>query len=339
MIRRTLWLLAALSSITLPTRADVVLFTNGDQVQGRIVSMVDGELTIDTAIAGRIKAPMSLVSTFRTDDAAQVVLKDGTTVQQQIQSAQAGSVQVGPGGTLVPQDLEVEQISKINPPPEGLWHGKITGSFDINSGNTESQEYDLGLDIARETSQDLLKAWGTYEGDKAGQGDERVTTKRELHVGTRYQRNFMPRTYWYVQNVIDREAQADLDLRIRLGPGLGRRLVDTEKWKLTGEGGIAWINEEFSSDESDDQSYLAGRVFWEALRRINPRLELFHTGEWFPSLESFKDHLVQIQGGARTRLTQRLSLEGKVIWDYDTTPAEDRERQDVEYLLSLLIDF
>jgi putative salt-induced outer membrane protein YdiY len=339
MNRRDLSLLAALSALTWPAHADVVVFTNGDQVQGRIVSMVDGELTIDSAIAGRIKAPMSLVSTFRTDDAAQVVLKDGTTVHQQIQSAEAGSIQVGPEGTLVPQDLEVEQISEINPPPEGIWHGKITASLDVNSGNTEKQEYDGGLSIGRETSHDLIKTWGTYEGDKAGTGDERVTTKRELHVGTRYQRNLSPRNYWYVQNVIDREAQADLDLRIRLGPGLGRRLVDTEKWKLTGEGGLAWIKEEFTSDESEDNSYMAARVFWDALRRVNPRLELFHTGEWFPSLESFKDHLVEIQAGARTRLTQRLSLEGKVIWDYDTTPAEDRERQDVEYLLSLLIDF
>jgi hypothetical protein len=339
MDRRALWLLAALAALAPRTRADVVVFTNGDQVQGKIISMVDGELAIDTVIAGRITAPMSLVSTFRTDAAAQVVLEDGTTVQQKIESSEAGSVQVAPGGTLVPQSLEVERIREINPPPEGIWHGKITASVDINTGNTEKQEYDGGLSVGRETSHDLIRAWGTYEGDKAGQGEDRITTKRELHIGSRYQRNLTPRNYWYVQNVIDREAQANLDLRIRLGPGLGRRLVDTAKWKLTGEGGLAWINEEFSSDETDDQSYLAGRIFWDALRRVNPRLELFHTGEWFPSLESFKDHLVEIQGGARTRLTRRLSLEGKVIWDYDTTPAEDRERQDVEYLLSLLIDF
>jgi hypothetical protein len=333
---RTLLLALALGAYA--ARADVIVFTNGDQVQGKIVSMVDGKLVIDSAIAGRITAPMSLVSTFRTDAAAEVVLEDGTTVQQKIDRGEAGAIQVAPGGTLVPQTLEVERIRKINPPPEGIWHGRISGSLDANTGNTDSKEYDAGLSLARETSRDLMKAWGNYEGDKAGQGSDEITTKREIHFGTRYQRNLSPRNYWYAQNVVDREAQADLDLRLRLGGGLGRRLVDTQTWKLSGEAGLAWIDEDFSS-ASDDESYISGRIYWDALRQIGPRFELFHTGEWFPSLESIHDHLIEFTGGARTRLTQRLSLEGKVIWDYDSTPAQGRDRQDVEYLINLLIDF
>ena len=90
---------------------------------------------------------------------------------------------------------------------------------------------------------------------------------------------------------------------------------------------------------SEDDSYVAARIYWDALRRLTPRIELFHTGEWFPSLESSKDHLIEFTGGLRTRLSQQISLENKVIWDYDSTPAEDRDRQDVEYLLSLLYDF
>jgi putative salt-induced outer membrane protein YdiY len=325
--------------LAVPVRADVIVFKNGDQLQGTIVSMVDGVLSIDSAIAGRVQVPMSLVTTFRTEAPAQVVLDDGTTVQQKIEQGEPGEIAVAPGGTLVPQELEVEKIRKINPPPEGLWSGQAKGSVDINSGNTEKEEYDAELAVSRETSKNLVKFWAVYEGDKSGQGSEEITTKREMHYGARYQQVLTPRNFWYTQSVVDREAQANLDLRLRLSGGLGRRLVDTEKWQLTVEGGPAWISENFSDGATDDQSYLAGRLAWNALRRINPRLELFHTADWYPSLESSKDHLIEFTGGARTRLTQRLSLEGKVIWDYDTTPSEERERQDTEYLLSLLVDF
>jgi putative salt-induced outer membrane protein YdiY len=336
MDRRVTLLLVLLA---IPVRADVIVFKNGDQVQGTIVSMVDGVLSIDSSIAGRIQVPMSLVTTFRTEAPAQVVLDDGTTVQQKIEQAEAGSVAVAPGGTLVPQELEVEKIRKINPPPEGLWKGQAKGSLDINAGNTEKAEYDAELAVSRETSKNLIRAWATYEADNSGKGSERITTKRETHYGARYQHVLTPRNFWYTQSVVDREAQSNLDLRLRLSGGVGRRLIDTEKWQLTLEGGPAWVSENFSDGITEDNSYLAGRIAWDALRRINPRFELFHTAYWYPSLESGKDHLVEFTGGARTRLTQRLSLEGKVIWDYDTTPAEERERQDTEYLLSLLVDF
>jgi hypothetical protein len=64
------------------------------------------------------------------------------------------------------------------------------------------------------------------------------------------------------------------------------------------------------------------RIACGGTRLLHPRFELFHTGEWFASLESFKHPPAGDQGGARTRLTQRLSLEATVIWNDDSTPAE-----------------
>jgi putative salt-induced outer membrane protein YdiY len=335
-----MWVAIAACTHAAPAWADLVIFNNGDQVRGKIVSMVDGKLAIDSAVAGRIAVPMSMVSTFTTDAAAQVVMADGTTVQQKIDSAQPGEVAVAPGGTLAPQNLEVGRIHKINPPPEGVWHGRLSLAFDYDRGNSDKDEIDGAARIGRETSHDEYRIWAEYEGDRAKPlGEKRRTTKRDLLFGARYQHILNPRDYWYTQNVAERKGKSDLDLRLRLGGGVGRKWVDTELWRLTGEGGLAWISENFKGEENDDDSYLAGRIAWDALRRINPRLEIFHTAEWFPSLSRIRDHLFELQAGVRTRLTQRLSLETKIDWDYDTTPAEGRERQDVEYLFNFLFDF
>jgi putative salt-induced outer membrane protein YdiY len=340
MSRRALLAVVVLCALSPPARADVVLFANGDQLRGKIVSMVDGELEIDSRVAGKVTVPMSLVSTFETDAEAQVVLDDGTTVQQKIDSADAGAVTVAPGGALVTQSVRIERIRKINPPPEGIWHGRLSLSFDYDRGNSDKDEIDGGIRIGRETSRDQIQLWGTYEGDRSKPaGETRRTTKRDLLFGTRYQYNLSPRNYWYSQNVAEREGKADLDLRLRLGGGVGRKWIDTELWRLKGEGGLAWISENFKDEDTDDHSYLAGRIAWDALRRLNPRLEVFHTAEWFPSLSRIRDHLVDIELGARSRLTRRLSLEAKLDWEYDSTPAEDRERQDVEYVLNFLFDF
>jgi putative salt-induced outer membrane protein YdiY len=340
MITRLGCIVFALAAPAAILRADTVSFTNGDQLRGTIVSMVDGKLEIDSAVAGRITVPMSLVSTFATDEETRVVLDDGTAIHQKIESSEAGKIAVSPGGTLVAQSVDVKRVRKINPPAEGVWHGQVKADLDIDRGNTDKGELDGELSVGRETSHDLLRAWGTYEADNAKQEDgDRDTTKRDLTFGTRYQHNLTPRSYWYTQNVMEREATADLDLRLRLGGGLGRRFFDTEKYRLTGEAGLAWVHESFTDEASEDDSYIAGRIAWDALRRVGPRFELFHSAEWFPSLESFKDHLFQVTAGARTRLTQNISLESKVIWDYDSTPAEDAERLDAEYLLSLIYDF
>ena len=71
-----------------------------------------------------------------------------------------------------------------------------------------------------------------------------------------------------------------------------------------------------------------------AVVSLTDRLFFFHTGEWFPGLEAGTGHLVKTSTGLRTELTDVWFLEAKVLFDWDSEPAEDAERRDATYLLS-----
>ena len=47
------------------------------------------------------------------------------------------------------------------------------------------------------------------------------------------------------------------------------------------------------------------------------------------------DLVVQSEFGLRDDLTSTIFVEGKIKWDWDSSPAEDSERQDVDYILGV----
>ena len=55
-----------------PSRADEVLFLNGDRLSGKILRATGGKLTIKTEGAGDVTVDLSKVKTFSTDEPVRV---------------------------------------------------------------------------------------------------------------------------------------------------------------------------------------------------------------------------------------------------------------------------
>jgi hypothetical protein len=81
--------------------ADVVETIDGSRLNGEIVKIYDGKLSLETSFAGVLEISLANVSSFSSDDAESVRLADGTTAVGPVRSAGAGRVSISTSGGAV----------------------------------------------------------------------------------------------------------------------------------------------------------------------------------------------------------------------------------------------
>ncbi|UCE87043.1 MAG: DUF481 domain-containing protein [Deltaproteobacteria bacterium] len=330
----------ALSS-PLPGGADEVLFNNGDRLQGTIVAMGNGELTIESAVAGTVKVPMTEVETFQTDDIAEIHFDDGTVVRQPVERGDPGSIQVAPGGMVQVQPFAIDRIESINPPPRGpKWDLKVTGAYEVNRGNTENSDGFGEIRIERETDLDEFIIRARYRAKRETDEDtgNESTSERRYTARTQYNYRLTPVWYGYTNASGEKDGPADLDLRAVLGAGIGYRWFNTETTKIRFEWGPSWVSETFS-DDTEDADFIASRFAWNFDHELRDAITLFHYMQWILSVEDSSDQIFNTETGFRASLTDHVFAEAKVLWDWDASPAQDSDRTDVSYIFGLGLDF
>ncbi|MHC4229857.1 MAG: hypothetical protein ACYSW0_20675, partial [Planctomycetota bacterium] len=113
---RSLIGLVCLMLLAQSSRADELLFKNGDRLTGKIAHLVDGKLVFKSDIAGEVTVKLSDIRTLGSDDPIEVNLKDNTGFKQKILSAEAGRFGVEGSDALKAQEFAVDDIVSINPP-------------------------------------------------------------------------------------------------------------------------------------------------------------------------------------------------------------------------------
>jgi putative salt-induced outer membrane protein YdiY len=340
-MRRYIWV-GLILTLTTPVRADVLMFQNGDRVQGRIVTLQSGKLEIESALFGKLSAPLSEVETFESAEKIELHLADGQKLDVRVERGEPGSISIPTPDGLGREPVELEQLAQINPPipeSEDRFKGNLEVSMDIDRGNSHQHEADLAFSIERPFGRHAVRLWGGYEGDRNRSNGERTTTKLKYQLGLWHSFDLTDR-YYLVQKVSGRkETTANLDLRLLSSSGLGVRWLKTEKTTVTTETGLTWVHEDFS-DDTDTNNYLAASLAWILNRQLNPFVSLFHNGEWIPSLRNFgEEHIIETETGIKTKLTDHLYLKSTIEWDWDSDPANDAKQQDVNYVLTLGYEF
>jgi putative salt-induced outer membrane protein YdiY len=318
-------------------RADEVRFKNGDRLTGTVVSMAEGKLVFASVLAGKISLPMADLETFSTDGPVVIELDDGTRFEQAIQGGDPGSFRVRGGTDFDGQSFVLARTTRINPEPE-VWHGAIAAGAQFQRGNSITDNANFDFAARRRTEIDRMTFSAGYIGSRQTDEDdagveETVTTKRKVFAGGQYDYFFTKKLYGYTRLNAEKDGVAFLDLRLLAGVGAGWQVWELPQRSLAFESGFAWVSENYSDDTEDDD-FLALRNAWNYDQGLTDRLRFFHTGEWFPGLESGTGHLVKTSTGLRTALTDVWFLEAKVLFDWDSEPADDAERRDATYLLS-----
>lgn len=323
-------------------RADTVKLKNGDTLTGTVVSVADGKLVLKTDAAGEIKIDLASVDTFATDGDAKLVVKhpndDGTDViHSKVTAASGGNVTVqSAAGT---QTVPLGSLKSVNEPDfKPTWDGSLVGSSVWTRGNTVNQSTALDLNAIRRGLEDRItfKAWYRSARSEDPATGVSSTTERKAGGSLKYDYFLTQKLYLYAMTSAERDAIAALDLRFTAGAGAGWQVIEEKNAHFNAEAGVSYVNENFS-DGTPNNSDAALRAAYHYDRVLSEKwaTSFFNDVEAFKIFNGPRDYLVHVKAGFKESFTEAFFAQEWVEWNWDTTPAGTKERQDVTYFVGI----
>lgn len=336
---RNTWLLAAACMAMASASADVVHFKSGDRLTGKIGTVADGKMTFVSKVAGKLTLDMADIKTFATDAPVELALADGSVVLQQVAAAGEGQVTVRPGEAAPPQTIDLAAVAKINP-EKPHWTGAVVAGALVARGNTKSETASVSADAARRTDDDRIALGGGYffANQRDNTTRESSTSEDNWFLKGKYDYFFSEKFYGYANIKYEKDRIADLDMRLAPGAGLGRQWIEKPDCNFFTEGGFSWVYERYT-DPDESRTYMAARLAYHLDKAFNSHVKGFHSMELLPSLEDIEAFLVNTDVGLRAAMTERMFIEAKAQLTYNAQPADEREKEDLRYVLGVGVAF
>jgi putative salt-induced outer membrane protein YdiY len=322
-IAATATLLAATAA-----QADRVIMDNGDRYSGRITSMSNGILEIESEF-GSLRLPWDRVAQLSTDQAVELTLESGTRISGTV-TAEDGIIRFD-SQELAGLALHAGDVLALEPAdaPDLRIEGRINAGAAATRGNTDTESYHANGEFVARTTRNRFRAGGEINyGSEEGR---RVENDVSAALGYDH---FVGR-HWYVNSNIGlaRDEFKDLDLRTTVGVGVGYQFRDLASDRLAVETGVNYVHEDF--DMADDRGRPAARYALDFLRTLQFGPTLFHRHELLIGFEDAEDVLLQTETGLRFPLMRSLTGTVQVDVDYDWQPPPGAERGDIAYLVTL----
>jgi putative salt-induced outer membrane protein YdiY len=334
-MRKCLIAIAALAAIGSGTAAfaDKVELTNGDVLTGRITSADDKQLSVKTDKAGEVKINLSDVKTFSTDTPLDIRLKDGTTYNKTVTASEPGMIKVAEGDSPA-ANFRLDKVKAINPPPVA-WHGSIRAGAIFSRGNTYTDNIMAGFDLNRRSEDDRFTSKGQYMYSREKDQDtgEATTSADNWEVQGKFDHFWTPKWYGFVSALVGKDRIQDLNLRFIPSAGVGYQWIESEKMNFNTEAGLAWVYEDYSTQETKDDISL--RLAYHYDHKFNERVSMFHNLEYLPSLEDFGSFLIKADIGVRSDITKTMFVEGKIEETYNSEPAPGNSNHDTRYVIGV----
>jgi putative salt-induced outer membrane protein YdiY len=248
-------LLSLVLLIAATSFADTIVLDNGSRLVGKIVSLQQGKVSLETDFAGTLALPVERISSLQTDGALRFRLPDdketeGTLAVQngtaRIQAADA-AVQLpvsqidvaGPAG----QDLPAKPL----PAPKHKWSYEVNTNFRGKSGNTDSKELGFGAAALRKSDSDRLRLYAAWNRDEKNG----TKTEDEMLGGVDYERELNERFSWYARTELERDDIELISLRATVAGGLGYYLIKNQVRELRFRSGLQYQRESYDYDAAD----------------------------------------------------------------------------------------
>lgn len=334
---KSCFVMAALAMMLLvaPASGDEILLKNGERIIGKITGMEGGRIKVTSDSMGATSVGLDDIVTFSTDEPIELHFADDSIMNSKVNTHTEGQVQIPVGADQELNQFNVADIKKINP-PKVKWTGSIALGAWATRGNTYTQGANGSLNAVRRTELDRITFDAGYVAGRQRDTTTREidTTQRKSYAGLQYDYFFTKKAYAYANLRAERDAIADIDVRLLAGAGAGYQFIESDPINYSGELGLSWISENRYAP-AKDEDYLSARIAHNLTGKLNNGVSYFHHAAWYPGFEHEGGHYVTTESGLRASLLADMFAEFKMLWDWDSTPAQGKKRIDVTYLLSL----
>ncbi|EDY81292.1 hypothetical protein VDG1235_910 [Verrucomicrobiia bacterium DG1235] len=256
-------LTAAATLLASAAFADVIVTKDGSSINGKIVGIDDGKITVATDFAGEITIDQAQVSSLSTDEPIYLTLENGTTILGPVSGSEAGLNVASDNGSLS------TELSKVT---ESWQPGTQSPSEARDAATVKSLQrhwaYEAAFDLTGKSGNKSSTGMGTsFRATLAGKEDtlaffaranfqdaDGVKSADDARGGVDYSNNFGDNFNWYVRSEFGYDAIKDIDQLFTVSAGFGKLLSDTETRRLNIRAGVGYLSENYGDIFREDTS-------------------------------------------------------------------------------------
>jgi len=344
LIIATLTLLAGLA------HPDSVVTKDGSTINGKIVGIDKGKLTIETDFAGTVTIDQEKVATISTDEAIFVTVESGSTYQGIIStgasaltvdsSAGEASVDIAevteswlPGATSPSDQRAAAELKKL----ERKWAYEAAFDLSGKSGNSDSTTFGTSFRGTLKGPDDTLSFFAKANFEES----EGVKSADDARGGVSYANKFSSRYNWYVRTEFGYDTIKEIDLLFTGAAGFGYIFADTETTSLVVRGGLGYLFEAYEDDPIAPREDLSSASLDFGLDHS----EQYSWGTWVnratytPTLDDFGNFRLTYDSSVDLPLkADQWSVRAGVNFNYDSeADVSDLDELDTTYYIRMVL--
>jgi putative salt-induced outer membrane protein YdiY len=318
--------------------AGTLWLSNGDKVSGTLLSVGDGKVKWKSPILGGLSVNLDQIQQMDTEGGFSLdvdnEVMEGCTLygkdQRQWMRCEGVADRALPSWKL----MRRIKRGRFSDAEEYQLAGSATVAVEDSSGN--SDERDIGVDVLAEIRNN--KNRHTFRVDIDTSEADGEQTEEEHTYSYKYDRFVSKKWFWSGDGRYERDDFKELEVRKTVGLGLGYQVYDSASVKLSFEGGVNYIVEEFSDGRDNEKGafHLNTNYAWKI---SDIGLSLFHRNQYLQTFESSEDWEVETETGLVLPVLGRLSSELKYELDYDNAPANEDDSTDKVWTFGLRYDW
>lgn len=342
--------------------ADVIVFTNGDQLSGTLERGVGDSITFKSDMAGEITVSLDKVKELRSSGSFAVLRKSvsdnrKTVVPGTLIYSKSTLTVAAPTAApeLVPEkeiayiidqptyDMELEK----KPGPLYGWHGAINGGATIVRSTDDGSTYTAGIALVRaipavpylvprnRTTFDLQETYGKLTTPVIPQTTPptppSVALTSIFHTDAERDEYFSPKFFALAQTSFDHNFAQGLRLQQVYGGGIGWTAFKGAKQQLDVKGTVQYEKQTFETVSSNKD--LIGSTVSEAYHRALPRKFVFtESASYLPAWNNLSAYSASFTAGLALPLFKRLSLNISTTDNYLNDPAVGFNRNSFQFV-------
>ncbi|TDJ44665.1 MAG: DUF481 domain-containing protein [Gammaproteobacteria bacterium] len=314
-----------------PLLAEQIVMLNGDIITGTVKTIWDEKLTIEPAYADDFKVDLDAVSFIESERVFDIEFTDGREVKARMLGGNAGMQRIEIDGEV--REIPLMQFAKLDEPADYYdWDTFIDLNSTVEKGNTDSEKVALKV----KTNLKLGDHRHIGELTLARESQSGVTTKQQ-ELAT-YAYNWSFNDPWFLAGNLGYESDPikQLEYRITVGGGFGYDIWDDSGRFFQIQAVAGWQTEKI--ERQDNDSAIAGWILRFRYNLIGGDLSAFHNNSWSSTLSGRRNDIFKSQTGVRYEITDLLYLNFELDFDYESSPAEGSENEDLTMLIGIGVE-
>lgn len=342
---------------------DVLVFTNGDQLTGKLVRADSGSVVFKSDMAGELTIPFDKVKELRSSGSFSMLKKGPPSKTNLVGQGQINVADNSVTVTAVPPvTLAIKEVGYVVDTATydreihheiGMfhgWNGAITAGASIVRATDNNTVFTAGLTLARlsptvdylprhtRTTFNLLETYGKATSPVIPQtippSPSPVVTKTSIfHTDGEKDWYFTPRLFALGNFAFDHNFSQGLDLQQLYGAGIGWTPIQGERQELNLKADVHYERQSFFAQPEED---LIGSIFAEAYRRTLPRKILFtEAGNYIPAWNNSKAYSAMLTAGIVLPAWKNFGANFAVTDNYLNNPSPGYKANSFQFVAGL----